>query len=107
MKCMRFSVDSKSFRIEEVGDGSKTKVIIIERRCGRMSWIQFGEEGARTLLKSVVSLRKEADKNFEGLGWCENGRRYSLEMRKNYHGRFLLYSVTDLDGKRQIAFPIR
>ena len=65
---MRFSVDSKSFRIEEVGDGSKTKVIITERRWGRMSWIRFGEEGARTLLKSVVSLRKEADKNFEGWG---------------------------------------
>ena len=106
MKCMRFSVDSKSFRIEEVEDGSKTKVIITERRWGRMSWIRFGEEGARTFLKSVVSLRKEADKNFEGLGWCENGRRYSLEMRKNYHGRFLLCSVTDLDGKRhRLLFP--
>ena len=71
-----------------------------------MSWIRFGEEGARTFLKSVVSLRTEADKNFEGLGWCENGRRYSLEMRKNCFGRFLLCSVTDLDGKRhRLLFP--
>ena len=71
-----------------------------------MSWIRFCEEGARTLLKSVVSLRTEADKFFEGLGWCENGRRYSLEMRGNNHGRFLLCSVTDLDGKRhRLLFP--
>ena len=89
-----------------MGDGSKAKVFITERRWGRMSWIRFGEEGARTLLKSVVSLRTEANKNIEGLGWCENGRRYSLEMRKNDHGRFLLCSVTDLDGKRhRLLFP--
>ena len=58
----------------------------------------------KNFLKSVVSLRTEADKNSEGLGWCENGRRYNLEMRKNYHGRFLLCSVTDLYGKRHILF---
>ena len=63
-----FSVDSKSFKIEEAGQGNKAKVFITERRRGRSSWIRFGEEGARTLLKSVVSLRKEADKNIEGLG---------------------------------------
>ena len=101
-----FSVDFKSFEIEELGDGNKAKVIIKERRWGRMSWIRFGEEGARTLLKSVVSLRIEVDKNIEGLGWCENGRRYSLEMRKNDHGRFLLCSVSDLDEKRhRLLFP--
>ena len=101
-----FFVESKSFKIEEVGDGNKTKVIITERRWGRMLWIRFGEEGARTLLKNVVSLRTVADKNVEGLGWCENGRRYSLEMRKNFHGRFLLCSVIDLDGKRhKLFFP--
>ena len=92
--------------IEEVGEGSKTKVVITERRWGRTSWIRFGVEGARTFLKSMVSLKTEADKNFEGLGWCENGRRYSLEMRKNYHGCFLLCSATDLDGKRhRLLFP--
>ena len=54
----------------------------------------------------MVSLRTEIDKNFEGLRWCENGRRYSLEMRENYHGRFLLCSATDLDGKRhRLFFP--
>ena len=101
-----FSVDSKSFMIEVVGDGSKTKVIITERRWGRMTWIRFGVEGAKTFLKSVVELRTEADKNFEGLGWRENGRRYSLEMRKNHYGRFLLCSVRDLDGRRhRLIFP--
>ena len=101
-----FSVDTKSFMIEEVGDGTKTRVVITERRWGRTSWIRFGAEGAKTFLKCVVSLRTEADKNYEGLGWCENGRRYSLEMRKNFHGRFLLCSATDLDGKRhRLLFP--
>ena len=95
-----FSVDSKSLEIKEVGEGSKAQVLITKRRKGRSSWIRFGEEGARTLLKSVVSLRKEVDKNNEGLELRENGRRYSLELRKNDHGRFLLCSVTDLDGKR-------
>ena len=95
-----FSVDFKSFEIQEAREGSKAKVLITKRRRGRSSWIRFGEEGARTLLKSVVSLRKEADKNIEGLGWRENGRRYSLELRKNVHGLFLLCSVTDLDEKR-------
>ena len=85
-----FSVESKSFEIEEVGAGKKTMVIITERRWGRMSWIRFGEEGAKILLKSVESFRLEADKNIEGLVWHENGRRYNLEMRKNEHGRFLL-----------------
>ena len=62
------SIDSKSFEIEEVGVGKKAKVLITERRWGRMSWIRFGEEGARILLKSVESFRIEADKNIEGLG---------------------------------------
>ena len=53
-------------------------MLITERRRGRSSWIRFGEEGARILLKSVESLRKEADKNNEGLEWRENGRRYML-----------------------------
>ena len=49
-----FSVDSKSFEIEEVGVGKKARVLITERQWGRMSWIRFGEEGAKILLKSVV-----------------------------------------------------
>ena len=101
-----FSIDSKSFDIKVVGKGRKVQVLITERRRGRSSWIRFGEEGARILLQSVESLRKAANKNSEGLEWRENGRRYSLELRKNYHGRFILCSVTDLDRKRhRLLFP--
>ena len=101
-----FFVESKSFEIEEVGVVKKAMVIITERRWGRMSWIRFGEEGENILLKSVESLRAEADKNIEGLVWCKNGRRYSLEMRTNEQGRFLICSVIDLDGKRHgLLFP--
>ena len=46
----------------------------------------------------------EAVKNSEGLVWCEKGRRYSMKMRKNEHGRVILVSVTDLDGKRHSLF---
>ena len=45
-------------------------------------------------------MRTEVDKKGEGLKWRENGRRYSLELRKNVHGCFILCLVADLDGKR-------
>ena len=99
-----FSVESKAFEIEEVGDGKRVMVVITERRWGKTSWIRFGEEGAKILLKCVELLRAEAGKNTEGLVWCEKGRRYSMKMRKNEHGRVLLCSVTDLDGKRHSLF---
>ena len=38
--------------------------------------------------------------------WRENGRRYSLELKKNNAGRFLLCLVADADGKRhRLFFP--
>ena len=67
-----FSVDSKSFEIKAVGVGRKVQVVIIERRRGQSTWIRFGEEGARILLKGLESLRKEVEKNGEGLRWREN-----------------------------------
>ena len=51
-----FFVESKAFEIKEVGDGKKAMVIITKKRWGRMSWIRFGEEGAKFLLKSVELL---------------------------------------------------
>ena len=54
-----------------VGEGRKVQVLITERRRGRSHWIRFGEEGARILLEIVESLRKEVDKNSEGLEWKE------------------------------------
>ena len=81
-------------------------MVITERRRGRSSWIRFGEEGARILLKGVESFRKDAGKNSGGLEWRENERRYSLELRKNDGGRFILCSVVDFDGKRhRLFFP--
>ena len=74
-----FSMDSKSFEIKTVGVARKVQVVITERQRGWSSWIIFGEEGARILLKGFESLRKETDKNGEGLRWRENGRRYGLE----------------------------
>ena len=57
-------------------------MFIIERRRGLISWICFGE-GARILLKGVESFRRETCKSSRGLEWRENGRRYSLELKKN------------------------
>ena len=101
-----FSVDSKTFKLKVVGEDIKVQVVITERRRGWISWIRFGEERARILLKSVESFRKEADKNSEGLEWRENGRRYKWELRKNHCGRFILCSIADLDEKRhRLFFP--
>ena len=88
------------------GEGRKFRVFITGRRRGRSFWIRFGEEGARILLKGVESFRREAGKNSGGLEWRENGRRYSLELRKNDVGCFILCSVADVDGKRhRLFFP--
>ena len=99
-----FSIDSKSFELKVEGEGRKVQVIITERQRGRSSWIRFGEEGARILLKGVESIRREAGKNSRGVEWRENGRRYSLESSKNDVGRFILCSVANEDGKRHRLF---
>ena len=101
-----FSVDYKSFELKEEGEGRKVQVIITERRGGRSSWIRFRKEGTKILSKGVESFRKEVGKNNRGLEWRENGRRYSLELRKNDGGRFILCSVADLDGRwHLLSFP--
>ena len=101
-----FSVDFKSFEIKEEGEGRKVQVFITERRGGRSSWIRFGKEGIKILSKGVESFRKGAGKYNRGLEWRENGRRYSLEIRKNAGGRFILCSVADLDGRwHRLSFP--
>ena len=88
------------------GEGRKFQVFITKRRRGRSFWIRFGEEGTRILLKGVESFRSEADKNSRGLEWRENGRRYSLELRKNDVGRFILCLIANVDRKRhRLFFP--
>ena len=95
----RFSVDHKSFEIEEVGEGRKTKIFITERRRGRSSWIRFGKDGVKILIKGMETYASgEVGRIGGGLEWKENERRYSLKLRKNERGRFILCSVVDLDG---------
>ena len=48
-----FLVDSKSFEISVEGEERSLKGFIIERRKGVVSWVRFGEEGLRNLLKGV------------------------------------------------------
>ena len=101
-----FSVDYKSFELKEVGEGRKAQVFITERRRGRSSWIRFGKEGVKILTKGVESFRRGAGRSSEGLEWRENEMRYSLKLRKNEGGRFILCSVADLDGKwHGLSFP--
>ena len=102
-----FSVDHKSFEIEEVGEGRKTKIFITERSRGRSSWIRFGKDGVKILIKGLETYASGgAGRIGEGTEWKENGRRYSLKLRKNERGRFILCSVADLDGKWYgLAFP--
>ena len=101
-----FSIDYKYFELKEEGEGRKVQEIITERRGGRSSWIRFGKEGTKILSKGVESFRKEEGKNNRGLEWREDGRRYSLELRKNDGGRFILCSVADLDGRwHRLSFP--
>ena len=102
-----FSVDHKSFEIEEVGEGRKAKVFITERSRGRSSWIRFGKEGVKILIKGMETYASGgAGRNGEGLEWKENERRYRLKLRKNERERFILCSVADLDGKWYgLSFP--
>ena len=53
------SIDSKSFEFAVEGEGRHLRVIITERSRGRVSWIRFGKEGVKVLLKGVVSLINE------------------------------------------------
>ena len=49
------------------GEGRFVKGFITERRKGLVSWVRFGEEGLRTLLKSIEICCKEevhTKKNF-------------------------------------------
>ena len=62
-----FFVNSKSFEFSVEGEGRKLKVIIIERSRGRVSWIRFGEEGLKTLLKRVEFFISEATSKKEAL----------------------------------------
>ena len=56
-----FSVDSKSCEISVEGEGRTLKGFITEKRKGLVSWIHFGEEDLRNVLKGLRSpVMKEA-----------------------------------------------
>ena len=88
------------------GEGKKIKCFITERSRGIASWIRFGVEGMNKLLSGVEECCKvfvSARRPFE---WKENDRYYRLESKENSAGRFLLCSVTDVEGKRhRLVFP--
>ena len=101
-----FSINSKSFEISVEGEGSKQKGFITERRKGFVSWIRFGEVGLKNLLLRVETVCKEESNVKRVFEWRENGRAYRMDNRENEARCFLLYSVTDGDGKRhRIFFP--
>ena len=99
-----FSIDSKSFEFTVEGEGRHSRVIITERSRGQVSWIRFGEEGAKILLKGVESLKNEEATRRRGYGWKENGRSFSMVYKRNDAGYFILCSVLDVDGKGHCLF---
>ena len=54
-----FAIEAKSFELIVDGVGRRQKIFITERSRGVVAWIRFGEEGSRTLLKSVEVCCKE------------------------------------------------
>ena len=55
-----FSVDAKYFEILVEGEERNQKGCIMERSRGLVSWIHFGEEGLRNLLKGVEICCRDA-----------------------------------------------
>ena len=99
-----FSVDSKSFEFLVEGEGKKLKAIIIERSRGCVSWIRFGKEGLKSVLKGVDFFRREVVTKRRVFDWKENGRSYSLVCREKDAKSFFLCLVTDADEKRRRLF---
>ena len=80
------------------------KGFITERRKGLMSWIRFGREGLRTLLKSIEICCNEGVHIKRTFEWRENGRFYKMESHRNDVGSYLCCSVIDGEGKRHKIF---
>ena len=80
--------------------------MVLKNQDPKADWIRFGKEGVKILTTDVESLRRGAGRNSEGLEWRENEMRYSLKLRKNEGGRFILFSIADLYGKwHGLSFP--
>ena len=86
------------------GEDNNLKGFTTKRRKGYVSSIRFGGARLRNLLKGVEIVCKEESKLKRCFEWKENVRSYRLENRENKAGCFLLYSVTNGDGKRHRLF---
>ena len=99
-----FVVESKSFEISTEGEGRKVKIFITERSKGLSSWIQFGEEGMRNLLKGVEVSCRDPSLIRRAFEWKEIGGTYRLDQRVNDVKRYLRCFSTDVEGKRHRLF---
>ena len=97
-----FSVDAKSFEISVEGEGRKLKIVITKRCRGLVSWIRFGEDGLKNFLKGIDFCSRVSSQSRRVFDWKDNGRFYKLERRENAAGRYIMCSVSDVDGKRQV-----
>ena len=80
--------------------GGKLNGFIWERCRGTTSWIRFGEVSLSRLLDGVEAFYRDNGNRRWVLDWEEGGGKYRLERHSNEVGRFLLYSVCDLESKR-------
>ena len=99
-----FFVDLKSFEVLVEGEGRFVKGFITERRKGLVSWIRFGGEGLRTLVKSIEIYCNEGVHIKRTFEWRENGRFYKMESHRNDAGNYMSCLVTDGEGKRHKIF---
>ena len=102
-----FSVDAKSSKISVEGEGRKLKVVITKRCKGLVSWIWFGEEGLKNLLKGIDFCCRVSSQSRRVFDWKKNGRFYRLEHKENAAGRYLMCSLSDMDGKSYKLFFLK
>ena len=103
-----FAVESKSFEILIDEVGGKLRGCIWERCKGITSWIRFGDVSLSRLLVGIGTCCRGKDDRGWSLVWEEEGRKYRLERRSNEAGKFLIFSVRDLEAKRFcLIFPER
>ena len=88
------------------GEGKKAKCFIAERSRGIATWIRFGVEGMNKLLMGVEECCRVFVPARRPFVWRESGKSFRLESKENNAGRFLLCSVTNVEGKKhRLFFP--
>ena len=88
------------------GEGKKAKCFITERSRGIATWIRFGVEGMNKLLMGVEECCRVFVPTRRPFVWRESGKSFRLESKENNAERFLLCSVTDVEGKKhRLFFP--